>query len=387
MSRKSPAGHATVRILALCVALFAALGMAVGMTAGGSSLRAGRDSRHGTTRAFLMTRSVLAIHYGEFDADCPAGFDPTVEENFLATLSPAERARILKPENANEYAKHWKDEFITGPGGENVCNNPKSFAGDTRHPAVKGIQSKIAFGLNLDGTPDGVATAATCGHAKFEGLNGDAAVDNQLYRAIGCSKRYRGAGENVQPGAGLDPFIIELRGVDNPENDDRVEVGIYSTDDVPIQAQTGGYLPDQTFHASSNPRWRNETTGRIVNRELVTDVTDVHLRWRIATLGQFGEASENEFRRARLKLRLESNGEVTGLLGGYRPLTNISTSGYCCKATASTANIDCASEYKTLALMADGDPDPETGQCTTISAAQKLVGIPSFLVHGATTSK
>jgi len=363
--------------------LLVALGLAL-LVIGGSTFRA---APQGQTRAFLITQSDLGMHYGKFEEECPQGFEMTVEEAYLASKTPEERARLLRPENAKEYGKGWKDDFITGPGGENVCNNPKSFAGDPRHPAVKGIQSKVAFGLNLDGTPDGRATAVTCGHAKFEGLNGDAAVDNQLYRAAGCSKRYRGAGENVQPGAGLDPFIIELRGVDNPENDDLVEVGIYSIDDVPIQAQTGGYLPYQTFHASTNPRWRNETKGRIVNGELVTDVKDVYLRWRIATLGQFGEASENEFRRARLKLHLDANGDVTGLLGGYRPLTNISTSGYCCKATASTANIDCASEYKTFALMADGDPDPETGQCTTISAAHKLTGIPSFLVHGATTSK
>ncbi len=43
--------------------------------------------------------------------------------------------------------------------------------------------------------------------------------------------------------------------------------------------------------------------------------------------------------------------------------------------------MDCASEYKTFVMMADGDPDPETGQCTTISAAHRLVGIPAFVIH------
>lgn len=65
---------------------------------------------------------------------------------------------------------------------------------------------------------------------------------------------------------------------------------------------------------------------------------------------------------------------------------NISTVGYCCRGTASTANTDCASEYKTFVMMADGDPDPETGQCTTISAAHKIVGIPAFVVHDANTN-
>ncbi len=107
----------------------------------------------------------------------------------------------------------------------------------------------------------------------------------------------------------------------------------------------------------------------------------MRLRHRLSTWGAFGEAFAHELRRVRFKLRLEPDGRLTGLLAGYRPLLSISTIGYCCRGTASTANMDCASEYKTFVMMADGDPDPETGQCTTISAAHRLVGIPAFVIH------
>lgn len=363
-----------VRTIALCAT--------VGLTIlAGGRLGAGRE---GTTQGFLITRSGLAVYDNGMETDCPDGVDPTVEENFQRGLAPAERQRLLKPENAKEYAAIWKDTFITGPGDVNVCNNPKSFKDDPRHPPARGVRGRVAFGMNLDGTTDGRATAVTCGHAKFEGHNGDKGVDNQLYRATGCSKGVRGTGGGVQQGGGFAAFLVEIRGVDSPQNDDRVEVGIYSTDDVLIQSQGGGALPYQTFHVSANPRFHNETSGRIVNGEIVTDTLDaLYLKWRISTLGLFGEASENEFRRARLTLRVEPDGGLSGQLGGYRPLMNISASGYCCKATASTANIDCASHYNTLALMADGDPDPETGACTTISAAHTLKGIPAFVIHGS----
>ena len=349
-----------------------------------AALHGAAGARGGSTLGFLIVDTRLAMHYGPFEADCPGGFEATVEENFLATLGPDERERILRPENAEEYANAWKGEFINGPGGENVCQNPKAFLDDPRHPPHRGVQSSVAYGLNLDGTPDGRATPLTCEHPKFAGLSGEPAVDNQLYRAVGCYKSRRGAGESQQQGSELDPFLIELRGVDDRENDGHVEVGIYSlhADDLVMRTPGGAPLPNQSFRVTANPKWRNEAVGRIVDGELQVDGLDrLFLKFRLFTWGAFGEVYSHEFRRVRLKLKLEEDGGISGLLGGYRPLWNISTVAYCCRATASTANMDCASEYKTFVQMADGDPDPETGQCTTISAAQRVGGIPAFVVH------
>ena len=161
-------------------------------------------------------------------------------------------------------------------------------------------------------------------------------------------------------------------------------MGIYSlaADDLVIRTPGGAPLPHQSFRVTSNPKWRNETTGRIVNGELRVDHLDrLFLKFRLFTWGAFGEVYSHEFRRVRFKLKFGEDGGVSGIMGGYRPLWNISTIGYCCRATASTANMDCASEYKTFVLMADGDPDPETGQCTTISAAQRIGGIPAYVIH------
>ena len=352
---------------------------------GGDTVR----GREGSTRGFLVTDSRLAMHYGPMDSDCPDGFDPTVEELFLATLSSDERERILRPENAEEYGRTWKNDFIMGPGGENVCQNPKSFGDDPRHPPHRGIQSTVGYGLNLDGTADGRATPLTCAHQKFEGLNGEPAVDNQLYRAVGCYKSTRGTAESEQQGPRFDPFLIEIRGLDDPQHDDRVEVGIYTVpqDDLILQSVGGDALPYQSFRVTSNPAWRTETTGRVVNGELLTDTVDrMFLRNVMPNMGQFGQVSAHEIRRVRLKLQLEADGGVTGMLGGYRPLLNVSPNQYCCRGTASTANMNCASEYKTFVMMADGDPDPVTGQCTTISAAHAIVGVPAFVVHDVSTN-
>src|SRR5579862_3823662 len=196
------------------------LGLAV--IASGGAFRA---APRGQTRGFLIPVTDLGIYYGKFEEDCPQGFEMTVEQAYLATKPPEERERLLRPENAREYANGWKNEFITGPGGENVCNNPKSFVNDPKHPPYRGVQGTIAYGMNLDGTPDGSSTAKTCKHDKFVGLSGERGVDNQLYRAIGCSKA-RGTAPQSHPHIYSDPFLIEIRGLEDVRNDDHVDVGI-----------------------------------------------------------------------------------------------------------------------------------------------------------------
>lgn len=359
----------------------------VGLTTMGGTVAAAGEEE---TRGFLITGSANAFHYGAMEIDCPMGFEPSVEENFLATLTTAERDRLQRPENAKEYAQSWKEDFITGPGGENVCNNAKSFMDDPRHPPFRGVQSSVAYGLNLDGTADGRATANSCAHPKFKGLNGEPAVDNQLYRALGCVKVYEG---DIRAKGGDTPaeqktrralnlYLIELRGLDDLQNDDSVEVGIYSTEDQSIKSDTGTDLPHQSFRATQNPRWRTQAKGRIVDGVLTTDVIEVlYLSWKIATTGPFGQASEHEFRDVRFRVSLQPDGTMSGIMGAYRPIENITTEGRCCKSMASVANHDCASEHKTFVAMADGYPDPHTGQCTMISAAQRVEGIPAFIVH------
>ena len=350
---------------------------AFGLAASGG--RTAAASGKGDTKGFLITRSAQAFTYDATD-DCPQGFELTTEEGFLATLAPADRKRLLRPENAREYAQSWKNDYITGPGGENVCNNPKSFLTDPRHPAYHGVQSSVAYGLNLDGTTDGSATANSCTHEKFEGLSGEAAVDNQLYRALGCSKSWR-----LQPDSGgryFDSYLIEVRGLDDLRNDDHVEVGIYSTEDVSMRSQTGAHLPNQSLRVSPNPRWRTETQGRIVNGMLTTDVIKaMYLRWQIPLTGAFGQASEFEFHDVRFQLSVQLDGSLKGILGGYRPIDNIATRYRCCKSAATAGNNNCAAEHKTLVALADGFPDSDTGQCTMISSAQNVEGIPVFVIH------
>jgi hypothetical protein len=330
-----------------------------------------------TTLGFLVVRADHGMLNGKFEEECPNGWEMSVEEGYLATKTRAERERLLLPANSKEYARGWQDEFITGPNGENVCNNPKSFMNDPKHSPYRGVASKTAFGMNLDGTPDGRATANTCGHQKFTGVNGEPGVDNQFYRAMGCSRLVRVTGAHT---IYLDEYLIEIRGVDDLKNDDHVDIGIYSTDDTSMKGSDGNALAHQTLAITKNAHWRATAAGRIVNGEVISDVfASVYLRWFMPTWGVLGEY-EHEFHDARLRMTIHPDG-LYGTMASYRPIENILTRTRCCKGTASVANSDCASEHKTLVMMADGYPDPATGQCTMISSAVNFTGVPVFIVH------
>ena len=346
----------------------------------------------GETLGFFVTQFAIAMHYGDFASDCPDGLSPTTDEGYLLTQSPGERARLLKPENALELEHKWKVEYTTGPNGEDICRNPRSFLDDLRHPVHKLVQSKVSYGMNLDGDSDGAPTSMTCRHENFAGVDGEAGVDNQMYRIMGCAKAWRGSPEfggdmaikyNAYMKDGLHNYLIELRGVNDRQNDPEIEVGIFSTEDKSLLSGAGEHLPFQTFAVTQNPRWRHVVRGRIEDGIIRTDTVDtLTLNWFSALNGPFGAANEYEFHRAQLKLELKPDGTLKGILGAYLPLEATSAQARNGgKGVATNGNRNCASEYKSMAVYADGFPDPKTGQCTMISMANDIAAIPAFVLH------
>jgi hypothetical protein len=189
-------------------------------------------------------------------------------------------------------------------------------------------------------------------------------------------------------------FLVELRGVDDVKNDDTVEMGVYSLADgeVSLKAGDGSDVAYQTFTITATPRWRAQGTARIVDGVLTSERIPVVRLHRAGGFGaskapyepnspNFVRAGEHEYRDVRFRLTLNPDRTFTGVMGNYRPIDNIHLSQYAGgRGTASTANNDCATEYNMLARLADGYPDPATGACTAISAAQNVKGIPAFIV-------
>jgi hypothetical protein len=315
---------------------------------------------------------------------CPDGLAFQLKDAFLATVSPQERERLLLKENEVELSQRWK-AYALGPDGTNICSQPDMF----NRPPQRTVQSKFAWGLDLDGED----SADTCAHESFTTPRGERGIDNQEYRAMGCSIVWRGidgiAGDQ-QIGmrqhliSGEWTQVLLLRGVDSFARDDDVEVIYANTPDRPVVDSNGKFLHGVSFAVSTvPPRERNVLNGRILNGVLTTEPHDIKLA---STWGQGGardirgNRSKWDYRKGRLRLTIQSDGTLTGLLGGYRPLLDsIMAQTLGGTGSATVAGFDCAAELATLKKHADGLKDPRTGQCTGVSAAVHIRAVPAYV--------
>ena len=281
---------------------------------------------------------------------------------------------------------------------QDQCDHPEQF----EDPPLKTGQGKVAFGLNLDGD-DGSATPAanTCKHQNFVGADGSPGVDNQYYRVLACVDGYRRkaseqSASSVSAGTmedwfhgnrkdGATTMLIELNGVDDAMNDDEVEVAIYSSRQATPYDATGlKGVPSFSLTAlkpADNPH--NIARGRIKDGVLTTDPVEL---W-VPTKPAGGEDMYYEFKDARLRLELTPEGGAKGLMAGYFDVEKAFTMemrSY--KDTARRNSVydgSCPAIYAAMKQMADGHPDPKTGQCTAISTAFKVEAVKAFVIHPA----
>jgi hypothetical protein len=332
------------------------------------------------TRGFAVTWFQPAMYTG--DDDCPDGLNtsPDFKAVFAAEgKTPDEIKALIDHPTSAEFAQAVINR---GPHGENVCADPQA----APDPGHKIVQGKISFGFNLDGTADGAATASSCAHAKFSGPDGAAAIDNQLYRATGCMVALRGKRghdgfvlsyimERMRA-EGMRTFLVEIAGLDAAKTEGDVQVGVYVGSDPLVLDAKGEVRRDTTQRISRDPRWRNLVAGHLKDGVITTDTFDLNL------LGDPLWVPEFHFRRARMRLQVLANGDLKGEVGGYQDVAtmyyNTVKSGILFETTNATS---CPGVYNALKRLADGDPDPRTGQCTTISSDYAIEGIPAFVIH------
>ena len=369
--------------------------LSVGLMLAASALTASAATVQPQTRGYVIDYFTYTTYFDgdDFSKDCPKGWFPDLSEAYLKTLPPAEQARLQKPENAKEYAARFRGEGTEGQYGEDICANPQSFAHDARYPASLdySYRGALAKGLNLSGDPHRADAPKTCKHEQFTSPEGKP-VDNQLFRAMGCARDWRGGdpqgGEQIDlerryVNSGDNVYLLEISGITDMKNDD-VVVRFYNTDDHPRVALNGKFMANETFRPRTEPRFTTVMHGKIINGVLKTDPVDVlrtnNKRPSTGANG-VGPAFERLFRDARFELTFNADGSLKGLLGAYqKPFQNFQ-GRYDGKVSATVVGEVCPLEYASLAAYADGYPDPKTGACTQISTAYDVEAVPAFIQH------
>lgn len=324
--------------------------------------------------------------------ECPAGLQFTNKDNYLRQFTtPAARADFERKFLRLGYANVGDDEgslghpeqymLLRGAGGANVVYNPSS----TSDPLpIRLVRSKLAYGLRLDGTIGGEATPRSCRHEKFDSPEGDRSIDNQLYRLYGCAAGWRKGGYNLEYTQGefkdssYNRVLIEISGVDDEHNSSHVVVRVFKgADDIPVDG-AGKPIPWQAQRIDVRyPQLMSETTGAIAGGVLTTEPVDQRF-----ALYQSTAYVARYLRGMRIRLKLDGP-TADGLIAGYEDLEQW-WDGYS-KGFGGVANeIGLWSPpafYAAAHQLADGYPDPQTGQCTAISAAYHVQAVRALIVR------
>lgn len=353
----------TVLILAPLLALTAPSGIA---------------SAEPETLGFVVTKWNTAMHETRFMDECPAGPTPGNWEIWESMITPEERRSY--PEALITQVRHVN---YRGPNGEDVCAEPTS----VKDPPLKTVEGKYSYGIDLDGNTDGQATPKTCTHKNFAGLNGQTGIDNQMYRLMGCVEAWRSYGhiENNanahRLSSGLGMILMEVTGVDDLVNDDSVTVSFYRGIGAFTLDSKGEALPFASYeidHENGAPRYGDTVSGKIVDGVLKTDADDVN----IPHFGNY-QYIRQLIKDMQVDMELPSaSGKTSGMVYGYYGVEQFYS--YVRGLLTSFPNrhkYACPPIYVAAHELADGHPDPESGECTTLSSAFKFNAVRAFINH------
>jgi len=349
------------------------------------------------SRGFVLANFTLAAHEGDTKLDCPDGLTLSPIDSFIALLPIEQQARIERPGDLSGQVRMMlgvKDPKALEDRANyrrlishTNCTNPEEFPEYTGHRTVQ--HRGPAIGLNLDGRENSKSKTpapGTCAHDDFTGPSGERGIDNQLWRVLGCVKGTRSDGDilrqdNAHIRQGGPNVLLEITDIDDERNDPEVTVGIYQDADSVRLNASGDVLPGASLQVDPNPKYHAKLKARIENGIVLTEVGTVTLKRE-----GIGRAPPIDLTltSARLKLELLPNGNTKGILGGYYDIDEFyrAAIGVHTLAGSQVMGYTCPGVLDQMRKLADGDLDPTSGACRSISMAWQLDGVPAFVIHG-----
>lgn len=358
----------------------------------------------GGKAGFVFTSFGWAHHNDASDSEaCPRGLSKNVAEIFA--MSEEGRRRPGETDEAYGERKEAGGRAIsTAPNGKNYCVHPDLAPLDP-HFRTFDNPDILVPGIDLDGKVSRSKKDASAGFLDFVGIDGTKGIDNQFFRAVGCSASYRPDGPSnefdTEMLTGAWGMVVTLEDVDDLTNDSSVKVGLYANAD-PIQlSPTREPLEYATYAMDQEPAYRATTRGRIENGVLTTDPVDLQFRHVTNSI-----RLKRPLRDARIRATLSKDGLLKGILAGYTPVEAMydlhfgfrdGTDGkggpapaalrmQSSNGAARVLGYTCQGVYQALNRLADGHQDKKSGKFTSISTQYRFEARPAFIVDVDTRS-
>ena len=312
------------------------------------------------TIGFALVGARWAVHQTpDGKVECPEGFNEGPREQFKALYPNGGTVdgTQLERESASRYPMDKDDKF-----------------------PYREVKGTTAIGLNLDGKAD---------TADFVSTEGEKGIDNELYRAIGCTRLFRAPDGTFAHFTNMwvrefnfNRILFEISDVDSLENDSDVTVSMYRGRDKLITDATGANIiaggsnrVDERF----GKRFMSRTKGKIENGVLITQPVDINYPWTVF----IGRPGHYEIKGARLKVAISPTGDTAeGLLGGYADVEAWYQQLVRSWSThhSSYGGLSQPTLYRVLHRLADGYPD-EKGANTAISSSIAIKMVQTFIEH------
>lgn len=321
----------------------------------------------GETRSFVVHWIAYAADMA--DDQCTDINVRPAQDDYYALLPADVAAAERQQKDADGGVGYINGEMeLRGPGRMNATLLP----GIVPDPGLILARSTTARGLDLDGKR---------GRSSFRGEDGLKGVDNELFRVMGCIKGHMGHKgfhpqyANESRRNGLVSIMVDVSGIDDFENDDRVYVSVlYSDDPMAKNADGSIILPDYTYRLSEDPQFGYYSfrfPARIVDGVIETERVE---RFQI----NMGQEPELTLHDAGMRLLILPDGSLKGVLGGYQDWRRI-VAGNGSSTTEVNYGLTVPGLYNALRRHADGMPDPVTGEFHGISSAYDIEGVPAYL--------
>jgi hypothetical protein len=307
---------------------------------------------------FALTNALWALYQtASGKEECPTGFNEGPREQFKAMF----------------------------PNGGSVEKTQLAYESMVRYPLDKELKfpyhqvaGKTGIGLNLDGKVK---------PTDFTSPAGEKGIDNQLYRAIGCTRLFRSPDGTYAHFTdmwvreiGFNRILFELTNVDNLNNDDDVDVTLYRGMDRLLTDATGANIVpggsnrvDERF----GKRFIRHFKGKIKDGVLTTEPVDVEWPWAVF----LARPGTYLIKGMRLNIKLTDKGGE-GIIGGYADVDSWAQQLVRSWSThhSSYGGLSQPSLYPVLRQLADGYPD-SSGRMTAISSALKVSMVQVFIQH------
>jgi hypothetical protein len=329
------------------------------------------------SRGFVISWTEPAAWFGGKTAaisspgpDCPTG---SVEElNFRKILatpwrSKEELEKILNPENGSLSPYLG----LRGPTPDKTVYTDLESVPDV---GMKAVVGKTGEGFNLDGDT----------RTGFTSPTGEKGIDNNFYKAWGCWEMFRGPLKSSFGGPyhnddmrnGKFTIVVHISGNKDPQNDNDVTIGFYSSKDAIVKDGNGDVARDYSYKIHDDPAHQSIVKGTIRNG--VVEVTKPQdILWQEASLH-----TDLTLYSALARFKINDDGSLEGMIGGYKPINE--AIGTWIKVNPPgvelVSHVDLTAAWYAIKRHADARPDPLTGQNTAVSTAIRYWAVPAFVI-------